>query len=90
MNVKKIIQSGESQTIEFKESFDRESLETVVAFANTKGGTILIGVANNKTIKGTSIGKETIADWSNQISQATEPTVIPDLLIEEIDGKRLP
>lgn len=38
MNIEKILRSGESQTVEFKESFDRESLETVVAFVNTRGG----------------------------------------------------
>ena len=40
MNIEELLISGESQTIEFKESFDRESIETVVAFANNtlKGG----------------------------------------------------
>jgi len=35
MNLKNIIQKGESQTVEFKDSFDRETLETAVAFSNT-------------------------------------------------------
>jgi len=87
MNPKTIIQSGESQTVEFKESFDREAIETVGAFANTKGGIIFIGVANNGTIPGFSVGKETAAEWSNQISQSTEPTVIPEIQIEKIEGK---
>ena len=37
MNSAQILKSGESVTVEFKESFDREALETAVAFANTKG-----------------------------------------------------
>jgi len=89
MNLEKIIKYGESQIIEFKESFDREALETVVAFANAKGGTIFIGVANNKKVKGISVGKETLAQWSNQIAQATEPTVIPELQVEEIYNKKV-
>lgn len=32
------IENGESQTIEFKTSFQKEVIESVVAFANTKGG----------------------------------------------------
>jgi len=35
---------SESETLELKESFDTKTLETLGAFANTNGGTILIGV----------------------------------------------
>lgn len=44
MNIKKIIEEGESETLEFKEKFDRETIETAVAFSNSKGGMILIGI----------------------------------------------
>ena len=37
----RIIRLGESETVEFKENFDKETVETVSAFANTKGGMIL-------------------------------------------------
>ncbi len=37
MNLQELIAKGESDTIEFKESFDKETLETSAAFANTKG-----------------------------------------------------
>ncbi|MQY79008.1 MAG: transcriptional regulator [Bacteroidetes bacterium] len=87
MNIDKILRSGESLTVEFKESFDRESLETVVAFANTRGGIILIGVDNNGIVKGISVGTDTMVNWSNQISQVTEPTVIPELESVPINGK---
>ena len=30
----------ESQTVEFKTSFDKEVIETLVAFSNAKGGTV--------------------------------------------------
>jgi ATP-dependent DNA helicase RecG len=83
------IKGGESITIEFKASFDKEVLETSVAFANTKGGVILIGVADRGEIKGVQIGKETLKDWANQISQSTEPRIIPEIEIEEIDRKKV-
>ena len=47
----KIIQKGESKTIEFKEDFDKETIETASAFANTRGGTILIGIQNGSFAK---------------------------------------
>jgi ATP-dependent DNA helicase RecG len=39
-----LIKKGESEVLEFKEGSDKEVIETAVAFANSKGGTILIGV----------------------------------------------
>ena len=42
----RIIQKGESEISEFKENFDKETIETVVAFTNTKGGVILIGISD--------------------------------------------
>ena len=36
--------TGENQQLEFKESFGKETAETVAAFSNASGGTILIGV----------------------------------------------
>lgn len=36
------IAAGESQTLEFKASFDKASIESLVAFANTQGGTVLV------------------------------------------------
>ena len=53
-----LIAVGESEQIEFKESFGDEALETVGAFANTHGGTLLIGVKDNGKINGTQIGKK--------------------------------
>jgi hypothetical protein len=37
----------ESETIEFKSSFNEATIETLVAFANTQGGTVFIGVITN-------------------------------------------
>lgn len=37
---------GESETIEFKTSFDQAAIESIVAFANTKGGYVIIGITD--------------------------------------------
>ena len=60
-----LIAEGESATLEFKESLEYDTrnggksaevlgsaLKTISAFANTDGGTLLIGVADNGDIKG--------------------------------------
>ena len=88
-DLRKLIKGGETETVEFKASFDKETLETSGAFANTKGGVILIGISNTGEIKGFQIGKETLRDWANQISQSTEPRIIPEIEIGTIDGKNV-
>ncbi len=75
MNIKEILAKGESETIEFKESFDKEFIETAVAFANTKGGRIFIGIDDKGKIKGVRLGKKTLDEWVNQVSQTTEPKI---------------
>ena len=82
-DLKQRIAQGKNTTTEFKENFDQEAIETVVAFANTGGGTVLIGVSDRRDISGITVGKETLRDVSNRISQATEPRVIVD--VESVD-----
>lgn len=81
-----LLSSGETTTIEFKASFDREAVETCGAFANTQGGILLIGVSDSGVVHGIDLGKETLRNWGNQISQATEPRLIPDIESIDVDG----
>lgn len=66
-----LLKQGESEGVEFKETLDNEALETIAAFANTRGGILLIGVADDGRVKSVHLGKETLRDWSNRIGQAT-------------------
>jgi predicted HTH transcriptional regulator len=50
--VKLLIRQGEGLTIEFKEKYTSRIDEDIVAFANTKGGTLLIGVRDDGAISG--------------------------------------
>ncbi|MBC2698258.1 MAG: ATP-binding protein [ANME-2 cluster archaeon] len=87
MNLQDLIKTGESNTVEFKEKFDEQTIESAVAFANTKGGIIFIGVSDKNNIKGIKVGKETLNQWTNQISQSTDPRIIPELEKIKVDGK---
>lgn len=53
-HIRSLIESGESQTLDFKfEISDSKKIaKTFVAFANTDGGTLLIGVKDNGSIAG--------------------------------------
>jgi len=54
MNVKKLIFEGEGVTLDFKKTITscEKIARTMVSFANNKGGRLLIGVADDGTIKG--------------------------------------
>lgn len=77
----------ESDTVEFKESFDREAVVTADAFANTRGGTIYIGITDRGNIVGTLIGTESLKEWANTVSQSTEPRLIPEMEVQSHEGK---
>ena len=86
-DLKQRITHGENTTTEFKENFDQETIETAAAFANSNGGVILIGVSDTGEIRGITIGKETLRNWSNRIAQTTEPRVVLEIESIDIAGK---
>jgi ATP-dependent DNA helicase RecG len=89
MEIEELLKFGESGTLEFKEKFDEKTVESAVAFANAKGGIILIGVSDKGNIIGVDIGKETLIRWANQISDKTEPQLIPEIEVFESKGKQV-
>ena len=50
--IKNLILTGEGYHIEFKQTLDKSLIEEVCAFANSSGGYILMGIADDGTIKG--------------------------------------
>lgn len=85
--LKQRIKQGENNTTEFKERLDQEAIETASAFANTSGGSILIGVSDDLEITGITIGKETLRNISNRISQAIDPRVMLAVESVDVDGR---
>ncbi len=84
-----ILKQGENETTEFKTTFSDEAVISLVAFANAKGGTVYVGISDSGTAKGIDIGKETIAQWLNEIKNKTAPVIIPDTEIIEQQGKTI-
>ena len=52
--LKKMIHRGEGERLDFKQTVSDpcKIAKTITSFANTRGGTLLIGVRDNKTIRG--------------------------------------
>jgi len=84
-----LVATGESETVEFKTSFDREAVETITAFANVSGGIVLIGISDTSQVRGVTVGKETLNQWLGQIKASTSPSVIPDMELHQYNGKTI-
>lgn len=61
------ITSGESQDIEYKESWRDEYLKWICGFANAQGGSIFIGVNDRKEVVGISDSKRLMEDIPNKV-----------------------
>jgi len=83
------IKMGENQTTEFKTSFQKEVIETVVAFANTQGGHIFIGVSDGGEIIGYNANQESMQNWINQIKLGTQPSILVDIDELNIEEKSI-
>jgi ATP-dependent DNA helicase RecG len=88
--VERWLLEGEGPTIEFKQALTSETArssfaETIAAFANAQGGTILIGVRDDGTVAG--YRPEKVADQITNIARAsvTEPV---DVAIREVHVNR--
>lgn len=89
--VSNFIGTSESTTIEWKQSLSEinEIIETAVAFANTEGGKIFVGVSKTGEVIGVQIGKGTIENLVNKIGQHTDPKLHPKITIKKINGKEI-
>lgn len=85
------LQEGETRTIEFKENLPNEEkakrslLETVCAFANTEGGTILIGVSDHGSVHGVAEDTRWKDRLTDIIRNRMEP--VPLFTFQELDYK---
>lgn len=91
MGKKELIEKGETQSLEFKESLrlKDEIGETVSAFSNSDGGTVIVGVSDSGVVPGVDIGKNTIEELANYIKRNTDPQIFPSVEILERGGKNV-
>jgi ATP-dependent DNA helicase RecG len=79
----------ESKTIEYKREFTDEIKKTVIAFANTDGGKIFVGVEDDGNILGVSQPDMVTLQVNNAIRDAIRPdvTLFTETLVEQLDEK---
>ena len=83
--LKKLFDRGETGTVEFKQSFGKEAIETIAAFSNSEGGFLCIGLNDDGSFCGRTFLEEQVKDWLNQLKMATEPSLFPEYRIEECE-----
>ena len=86
-NLLKLISHGESETLKFKSEFVKDAMETIGAFANGKGGVILIGIQADGTVSGVTLSKRSLDMWSNDIRFQSLPNLEVKIEPIEHDGK---
>lgn len=87
--IRDLIEQGEDQNVEFKSSLkQRQDIgATISAFANSAGGTVLIGVSDEGKVVGANIGRKTVEDLANWVKQNTDPQIYPDVKVRKANGK---
>ena len=92
MNIERIAAlaaSGESETLEFKETTGtrREAAMTVCAFLNQGGGLVLFGVTPDGAVVGQQVSERTIEELSAELRQI-DPPAFPTVERVPVDGGR--
>lgn len=88
MDIKKILFLPESKTLEFKRDLTsiEPILKTLVAFANTAGGALIIGRDDNSKVVGILNILNEEERLSNIISGSISLPMLPEIEITSIEG----
>lgn len=89
MNIRKLILQGEGTTLDFKKTItnNEKIAKSLVAFANNRGGQLLIGVADDGTIKGVKSEEEEKYMIIKSAHQFCKPAIEPEFEEVYVDGK---
>jgi ATP-dependent DNA helicase RecG len=84
MDLLEILKRPEGKTLEFKRDLSSPdgALKTVVAFANTAGGTLLVGVEDRtRHVRGVTDALDLEERLANLVSDRISPRIVPELEI---------
>ena len=92
MGLIEYLKQQEGKTLEFKENCSSlpKIVQTVVAFANTAGGTIIIGIRDKtKEVIGLSVPLKEEERLSNAFADGIHPLMIPEIRISSFRDRNL-
>lgn len=90
-DVARSILKGEGTRREFKRILPRDgkAARTMCAFANTRGGLLLVGVTDKKKVHGVHRPEEIIAALASASEHGIDPPLSVELQALEVDGPRV-
>ena len=85
------MQRFEDQNIEFKQEYVKDIRKEVVAFANSEGGTVLIGIRKDGEVSGVDDPDEVMLQVVNSLKDAIAPDIMPlvSVVSREMEGKHV-
>lgn len=88
--IKKLVKEGETDKVEFKRkaNFPEKIVKEIVAFANTRGGKLLIGVDDDSSVTGIKNYSEDIYSLEKAITSYCIPKIKYHLDVVKINEKR--
>ncbi len=89
--IAQLLGEPEGKTLEFKRdlSSPKPLLKTLVAFANTAGGKLIVGVGDDKTVFGFEHPLDEEERLSNMIADSIAPRLVPNIEMVTVEGKTL-
>ena len=90
-SIKTIVTQSEGKTLEFKRdlSSPKPLLKTLVAFANTAGGKLIIGVTDERKVIGVKNPLDEEERLCSLIADSIAPRLVPNLEMITIEGETL-
>jgi predicted HTH transcriptional regulator len=90
VELKRLVSRGEGDQLEFKRrvNFPEKILKEIVAFSNSKGGTILIGVNDNKELSGLKHPEDEAVVLEDAIEKFCRPVIEYDKETITLDEKK--
>jgi ATP-dependent DNA helicase RecG len=91
MNAPDLISQPEGKTLEFKRdlSSPKPLLKTLVAFANTAGGRLVVGVDDQRQVVGVAQPLDDEERLCNLIADSIAPRLVPQIELITVQGKTL-
>ncbi len=87
----RIVAGGETQEVEFKESFhsNQEVSKILCGLANSVGGLLIIGIKDSGEVVGISGSVDELQQQVSAASQNVSPVPLVSIEVKEVDGKKV-
>ncbi len=91
MDIRELLNRPESKTLEFKQDLSslQPIIKTIVAFANTAGGILVVGGSPEGTLVGLEDVLSAEEKMANVIAENVCPPILPEIEITTVNGKNL-